>query len=299
MRILVTGGKGMLARTLAATLGASRRHEIHAPGHGDLDVTSAHSVSRMFAELRPEVVLHCAAHTKVDKCEDERDLAFAINDLGSANVARACTQAGARLVAFSTDYVFDGAKDGDYTEFDQPNGGLGVYGQSKWAGECAVRLNCPNHIIARVSWLYGPGGPSFVHTMLRLHRQGVPLIRVVSDQIGNPTSTPAVAAAVAELLEHPELKGTFHLTCEGAASWYDFAREIFALAGVEQRVEPCTTAEYPTRARRPANSCLAKTRLKSAGLAPMPQWQAALRTFLAVELPELERQARAAEAERG
>ncbi len=287
MRILVTGGAGMLARTLVDALRASRRHEVLAPGRADLDITDPGAVSRTFAEARPEAVLHCAAFTKVDLCEDERARAFAVNDQGSANVAQACRQHGARIVAFSTDYVFDGDREGPYSEFDTATGGASVYGQSKWAGECAVRLSCPNHVIARVSWLYGPGGPSFLHTMLRLHARGVPVIRVVDDQRGNPTSTAAVAAAVLEILERPELSGTFHMTCEGEATWYEFAKEIFAQAGLEQRVEPCTTAEYPTKARRPANSCLEKRRLAMAGMAPMPDWRDALRAFLAEELPRL------------
>ncbi len=291
MRILVTGGAGMLARTLVSALEASRRHTVTALGRADLDVIDPGSVVRAFDAAQPDVVLHCAAFTRVDQCEDDRALAFAVNNQGSANVAQACKQFGSRLIAFSTGDVFDGDRDMPYSEFDQATGGLSVYGRSKWAGECAVRLNCPNHVIARVSWLYGPDGPSFLHTMLRLHDRGTPLIRVVSDQRGNPTSTPAVAAAVLELLDRPELSGTFHLTCEGEASRYEFAREIFAQAGIEQRVEPCTTAEYPTKARRPANSCLAKRRLSMAGMAPMPDWRAALKTFLAVELPGLRRQA--------
>lgn len=287
MRILITGGQGMLARTLVSALEAEGGYEIFAPGRAELDITNADSVTRVFADFKPGTVLHCAAYTKVDQCEDERELAFAVNNQGSANVAQACTSVGARLIAFSTDYVFDGAKDGAYSEFDNATGGVNVYGESKWAGECSIRLNCPDHIIARVSWLYGPGGPSFVHTMLRLNKKGVPCLKVVDDQFGNPTSTLAVAQAVLCLLQRPDLKGTFHLTCEGEASWYEFAKEIFALAGVAQRVEPCASAEYPTKAVRPANSRLAKTRLQYAGLPAMPDWHDALQEFLTAELPAL------------
>ena len=286
MRILITGGQGMLARTLAKKL-LSQGHELSAPGRKELDITKAGQVSAVFAAFQPEAVLHCAAYTKVDLCEDEKTLAFAVNNQGSANVAAACQQLGARLIAFSTDYVFDGAKDGAYSEFDEATGGINVYGQSKWAGECSIRLNCPNHVIARVSWLYGPGGPSFVHTMLKLQAKGLPKLTVVNDQRGNPTSTEAVANAVCELLGHPEVKGTLHLTCEGETTWYDFAREIFAQAGLEQRVEPVSSAQYATKAKRPANSCLAKTRLAMAGLSPMPRWQDALHDFLREELPTL------------
>ncbi len=287
MRILITGGQGMLARTLANKLASKETHELLSPSRTELDITNAHQVSAFFARFQPEVVLHCAAYTKVDQCEDEPELAYAVNNHGSANVACACQQLGARLIAFSTDYVFDGKKDGAYSEFDQAGGAINVYGQSKWAGECAIRLNCANHVIARVSWLYGPGGPSFVHTMLKLHEKGMPKLRVVNDQKGNPTSTLAVASAVCELLERPDIKGTIHLTCEGETTWYGFAKEIFALAGLSQDVEAVSSSEYVTKARRPANSCLAKTRLSMAGLSPMPDWKEALALFLRDELPQL------------
>ncbi len=290
MRILITGGQGMLARTLAQKLALRQAHVLASPSRTELDITNAHQVSAYFARFQPEAVLHCAAFTKVDLCEDEPELAYAVNNHGSANVACACQQTGARLIAFSTDYVFDGKKDGPYSEFDQAGGAINVYGQSKWAGECAIRLNCPNHVIARVSWLYGPGGPSFVHTMLKLHEKGMPALRVVNDQKGNPTSTEAVANAVCELLDRPDIKGTIHLTCEGETTWYGFAKEIFARAGLSQEVEPVTSAEYVTKARRPANSCLAKTRLAMAGLSPMPGWQEALAGFLKQELPALQQQ---------
>ncbi|HIW00200.1 MAG TPA: dTDP-4-dehydrorhamnose reductase [Candidatus Desulfovibrio intestinipullorum] len=285
MRILISGGRGMLARTLAARLGTHADHVLAAPGREELDITDPLSVGRVFADFQPDVVLHCAAYTKVDQCESEPELASQVNVAGSAHVAAACQQAGARLIAFSTDYVFDGHS-GPYSEFSRPTGGLNVYGQTKWAGECAIRLNCPNHLIARVSWLYGPGGPSFVHTMMRLNREGRPLVRVVNDQKGNPTSTLSVACAIEELLDHPEITGTIHLTCEGEATWYDLAKAVFALTGREQKVEPCTSAEYPLPAARPANSCLLKERLKLCHLRPMPHWQTALKDFLASEFPD-------------
>ena len=168
-----------------------------------------------------------------------------------------------------------------------PDGGINVYGQSKWAGEQAVRTHCPDHVIARISWLYGPGGPSFVHTMLRLARQGHEVLRVVDDQRGNPTSTSAVAAALRHILLRPGLVGTFHLTCEGETTWYGFAREIFRLAGVEQCVVPCTSAEYVTPARRPENSCLEKRMLRLLGLPSMPHWQESLADFMRSQAREL------------
>lgn len=282
MRILITGGRGMLARTLAAELGKNPEHQIAAPGHDELDITSTLSVSRAFDAVQPEVVLHCAAWTKVDLCESDPARAHKVNVQGSAHIALACKQTGARLIAFSTDYVFDG-ENGPYSEFSSAGGAINVYGRSKWEGERIIRLDCPRHIIARVSWLYGPGGPSFVHTMLRLAREGRPSIRVVNDQHGCPTSTLAVARVIADMVQRPELVGTFHLCCQGETTWYDFAREIFARAGIAQAVEPCSSTDYPTPARRPANSCLVSSRLGPAGLGPMPHWKDALAEFLAKE----------------
>jgi len=216
--------------------------------------------------------------TQVDACETYPDKAFRVNALGSANVASAATPHGARLIAISTDYVFDGALDRPYHEFDMPAPKT-VYGASKWAGEEAVRHHCPDHTILRIAWLYGEDGPSFVHTMLKLGRQeGAPL-KVVSDQLGNPTSTDAVADLLAQLLDHP-IPGVVHGSCEEEASWFDFAQRIFAYGGIRREVQPCTTSEFPRPAPRPANSRLEKRMLRLAGLPAMPSWQDALANFL-------------------
>lgn len=294
MRVLITGGRGMLARSLVQVLNQEKpslpdpfdAFEVTAPGRDGLDITDPVSVGRVFAELQPQVVLHCAAWTKVDLAESHQEEVQVVNVQGSANVAQASKQVNARLIAFSTDYVFDG-ESGPYTEFSTPTGGINVYGQTKWAAERAIRLNCPNHLIARVSWLYGPGGPSFVHTMLRLHKEGKSPLRVVDDQTGSPTSTLAVARSIAEILQRPHLAGTFHLACAGQTTWFRFARTIFELAGLSQEILPCRSEEFPTPARRPANSCLASLRMAPSGLAPLPSWQDALKEFLALELPVL------------
>ena len=283
MKILLTGGRGMLGRTLCAELSEFQMIPTDLP---EADITDEHGINEVIRDCAPDAVIHCAAMTAVDKCETERDLAYRLNALGSANVASACARNGIRLIAISTDYVFDGASDRPYTEFDHAGGGHTVYGQSKFAGEEMIRHHCPNHVIARISWLYGAGGPSFVHTMLKLADGTRPELKVVSDQIGNPTSTLAVARKLREILLRPELTGTFHMTCEGEASWYDFALEIFLLTGVSQKVLPCSTAEFPRPAPRPANSRLKKMMLRLSGLAPMPDWRQALAEFLAKEFPE-------------
>ena len=221
--------------------------------------------------------------TAVDKCETEADLAYRLNAVGSMNVAAACHRHGVRLIGISTDYVFGGELDRPYHEFDIAGGAHTVYGASKYAGEEMIRRHCPNHVICRISWLYGPGGPSFVHAMMNLADGTRPVLKVVDDQHGNPTSTLAVARELAIILDHPELVGTFHMTCEGEATWAEFALEIFQLAGKNQEVQPCTTAEFPRPAPRPLNSRLEKRMLRLCGLPPMPDWHDALAEFMHCE----------------
>lgn len=274
MKILITGGTGMLGRTLVRRLAG---HDLRAPGSRDLDVTSATVVAEAIATWHPQVVIHCAAHTKVDACENEVERAFALNGIGSANVAIACQRHGARLIAISTDYVFRGDLDRPYREWDAV-GPCTVYGQSKLAGEDAVRTHCADHVIARVAWLYGPGGPSFLHTMRKVGAQAGDALKVVADQIGNPTSTDVVADTIELLLEHP-LVGTLHLTCSGETSWFGFAQAIFAQYGLTRGLKPCTTADFPRPAPRPANSRLEKTALRLHGLPPPQAWQEALARY--------------------
>ena len=281
--VLLTGGKGMLGRTLVRELGGE--FEIVPTDLPEADITDENAIDAVIAQASPDAVIHCAAMTAVDKCETERDLAFRLNARGTANVAAACRRHGVRLVAISTDYVFEGDADRPYTEFDRPTGGRTVYGQSKFAGEEAVRSLCPDHVIARISWLYGAGGPSFVHAMMGMADGTRPVLKVVADQHGNPTSTVAVAQALGNILKRPNLCGTFHLTCEGEATWAEFAEEIFRLAGREQKVQPCTTDEFPRPAPRPKNSRLEKMALRIAGLPPMPQWKDALAAFMTAEFP--------------
>ncbi len=275
-RILITGASGMLGRTLVRQW--SSRHDVVATDRGELDITDVRACSAVIASAAPEVVVHCAAHTAVDRCESEPEAAYRLNAVGTANVAIACQRHGARLIAISTDYVFSGDSAVPYQEWDVPAPRT-VYGASKLAGEVAVRTHCPDHAIVRIAWLYGPGGPSFVHTMLRLGAQAGEPIRVVDDQIGNPTSTDAVASGLDAIIERG-VAGTIHLTCAGSTSWHCFTREIFRLRGLGRAVVPCSTAEHPRPARRPANSRLDHLALRLHGLPPMPAWQDALAAFL-------------------
>lgn len=277
MKVLLTGGKGMLGRTLCAEL---TDFEVIPTDLPEADITDVAGFDALLKQIKPDAVIHCAAMTAVDKCEMEIDFAYKLNAFGTANVASACHRNGVRLIAISTDYVFEGNSDRPYNEFDTPNGGNTIYGKSKFAGEEAIHRHCPNHVICRISWLYGAGGPSFVHAMINLADGTRPELKVVADQIGNPTSTLAVARQLRNILIRKELVGTFHLTCEGEATWADFAAEIFRLKGIEQKIVPCTTAEFPRLAPRPANSRLDKMMLRLSGLPPMPHWKDALAEFL-------------------
>ena len=280
MRILITGGKGMLGRTLQQCW---QDWELIIADLPEADICDPAGFDKLIAESKPDAVVHCAAMTQVDRCETESELAYKLNAFGTGVVASACHRHGVKLAAISTDYVFSGDMGRPCHEWDIPAPKT-VYGASKLAGEEMVRIHCPDHLIVRVAWLYGVGGPSFVHTIRKAAAEGKDL-KVVQDQIGNPTSAFAVANHLRLLLERPELTGTFHLTCEGEASWYEFACELTRLAGLSPKIDPCTGKEYPRPAPRPADSRLEKRALKFAGLPPMPDWREVLAEFMKREFP--------------
>ena len=265
----------MLGRTLQRRLA---QHELAVADLPEVDITDGQAVERAFQGFRPDVVIHCAAMTQVDACETDSDKAFRVNALGSAYVARAAARCGARVIAISTDYVFDGALGRPYHEFDLPAPRT-IYGASKLAGEEAIRSHCPDHTILRIAWLYGEDGPSFLHTMLKLGAQTAEPLKVVDDQVGNPTSTDAVAELVERLLDTP-IPGVVHGSCEGETTWFGFARAIFACAGFRRELVPCTTDEFPRPAPRPANSRLEKRMICLAGFPAMPHWQKECEKFI-------------------
>jgi dTDP-4-dehydrorhamnose reductase len=253
-------------------------------GREALDLSRADEAIARVAEHRPGIVVNAAAYTAVDAAERERDLAFAVNRDGSAALADACAEIGASLIQLSTDYVFDGEKRGPYEE-DDPIHPLSVYGESKAAGEAAIRARLEAHVIIRTAWVYGPIGHNFVRTMLRLGGEREQ-VNVVDDQQGSPTSATEVARAVIAVVAalasgRTEGFGTYHFCGAGTTTWYGFARAIFA--GAEQRgmrvprtVAPITTAQYPTPARRPANSVLRSEKIARVfGVVARP-WQDAL-----------------------
>ena len=282
MKLLVTGGNGMLGRTLRRELGGE--YEIETADLPDWDITDADAFARKTAVAAPDVVVHCAAMTNVDGCESDREGAFRINEEGSRNVAIAAKAAGARVIAISTDYVFSGIPPREPWAWgeEDPANPKTVYGASKLAGERMVSLVCPDATIVRIAWLYGAGGPSFVHTMARLGSEEGPPLKVVNDQRGNPTSAKAVAGVVRFLLGRPDIVGVVHGTCEGQCTWYELASELFGLLGLKRELRPCTTAEFPRPAPRPANSALRKGVLNRAGYRT-PPWKEALAEFVESE----------------
>lgn len=278
MRILITGGKGMLGQDLTQVL--SSRHEVVALGRPELDVTDAGGVHQSVSRLTPEVVIHCGAWTAVDACEADPELAYRVNALGTRHVALACRNMGAAMAYISTDYVFDGAKPGPYLEWDRPNP-LSVYGASKLAGEQEVQHLLSRYWVIRTSWLYGLGGPNFVRTILAKGEAGEPL-RVVDDQIGAPTFTLDLARGVDSIVSEP-LYGVWHLTNGGSCSWYDFASTILRLAGLRDvPLHRIDSDQLGRPAERPRNSVLRNFVWESQGWPLLRPWGDALCDYLAL-----------------
>lgn len=278
MKILITGGKGMLGRTLQKELA---EHELIVADLPDWDITDDTGFVEKVGAARPDIIIHCAAMTKVDDCEAKRDLAFKLNEEGSRNVALAAKMCGARLFAVSTDYVFSGEPPREpwaWSETDIPRPRT-VYGASKFAGEQMIQMILPEAVIVRIAWLYGSGGPSFVHTMAKLGAQEGSPLKVVNDQRGNPTSTKVVADVLKFLVAKPDVSGIVHATCEEQCTWYDLTVELFRLLGLKREVVPCTTAEFPRPAPRPRNSALRKSVLNLLGYRT-PPWKDALAEFV-------------------
>lgn len=273
MKIVVTGANGQLGREVARQ-GAA--HELILTDYDTLDIVDSKAVGDFMREVKADAVIHCAAYTNVDGAEDDADGAFRVNVAGAQNMAAACLETGARMVYVSTDYVFDGQSQKPYREFDATNP-QSVYGVTKWQGEQIVKEILGRHYILRTAWLYGDGN-NFVKTMLRLAATNDTL-RVVHDQIGTPTSTEELTKAIFKLLSS-DAYGTYHGTCQGQCSWYEFACEIFRQAGKEVKVIPVTTDEFPRPAKRPAHSVLDNYMLRLTVGDPMGTWQQALQEYL-------------------
>lgn len=280
-RYLITGSYGQLGRALIDELRERGEHEYLAVDRDQMDITNRDAVMKVVKEYQPDVIIHCAAWTQVDKAEQEenKEKCRAINAEGTKNVADASVEVGAKLVYVSTDYVYDGTKDGVYVETDKVNP-LSVYGRTKYEGEEAARSN-PKHFITRTSWVFGDGN-NFVKTMINLAKTH-PELTVVDDQVGSPTYTVDLANKIIELA-NTEKYGTYHVNNEGFCSWHDLAEFAIKESGQDAVVHPVTTEEYYSGktgyAYRPLNSRLSKDKLEQAGFARLPEWQDAVKRYI-------------------
>jgi dTDP-4-dehydrorhamnose reductase len=272
VRILLTGAGGQLGRELVQVLS---KDEVHAFDHRSLDVGDRQEVVAALQQTRPVWVINAAAYNEVDMAEADPDRAFAVNGAGAGYLADAAAHAGAEIVHISTDYVFDGQKGEPYIETDPPNP-LSVYGRSKLEGELRVLNSGASACVLRTAWLYGAQGKNFVKAIQAAAQRGGPL-RVVADQVGSPTWTRHLARAISDLIRTPA-RGLFHVANQGSCSRFQFAQ---AIVGPSVEIEPISSAEAARAAPRPAYSALASVRWEAAGFMLLPDWQTALREFLA------------------
>jgi dTDP-4-dehydrorhamnose reductase len=272
MRVLITGGSGLVGRALVDVF--SRDHSISSPAHAEMDITDPRRVREVIEEFQPDRVIHAAATPDVDRCEQDPDAAYRVNALGAQHVALACGEGDIPLVFISTDYVFDGAQRIPYTEFDETRA-LNIYGRAKIAAENAVRTFCRKHYIIRSAWLFAPWGKNFVmDTLARLRRGDT--VRAVSDQHSSPTSAMDLAEAIARLVTQPDY-GVYHLANYGVHSRYEMAQAICRAAGLDEALaQPVSAAEVKRFAPRPAFTALRNYRLELIGQDFMRPFERAL-----------------------
>ncbi|MDY4487197.1 MAG: dTDP-4-dehydrorhamnose reductase [Candidatus Limivicinus sp.] len=276
MKVFVTGASGQLGFDVCLEL-ERRGIEHKGVSSKELDIRDDMAVQRMLEEYRPDAVIHCAAYTQVDRAEDEPEQCFAVNALGTRNIARACGAVGAKLLYISTDYVFPGTGQRPYEPEDE-TGPLSIYGKSKLEGEKAVKELLDRFFIVRISWAFGVNGGNFIRTMLRLSETH-DTVRVVADQVGSPTYTADLALLLCDMIQ-TEKYGIYHATNEGFCSWAELAEAVFSAAGKGTKVQRVTTEEYGAKAPRPHNSRLSKTRLTERGFSLLPPWQDAVARYL-------------------
>ncbi|HPU62970.1 MAG TPA: dTDP-4-dehydrorhamnose reductase [Mobilitalea sp.] len=283
-KILITGASGQLGQALNGLLKQNNEYRLYlTDSHGSddglikkMDISDEAAVEYEIQRTNPDIIINCAAMTAVDLCEKEKELAYKINSLGPKYLAITAEKTGAKLIHISTDYIYDGQAKSPYTEEAKANP-INVYGQTKLEGDNFVLKYCKKSFVLHTAWLYGKG-KNFVKTMLRMAGEGK-RIRVVSDQIGSPTSALELARVIMFLME-TESYGKYHATCEGSTSWYGFAVKIFELAGLDVEVEPITSDEYLTPAKRPAYSVLDNKRLREEHGYYMKDWIDALQEYM-------------------
>lgn len=276
MKFFITGVNGQLGYDVKRELLERGYTDILAPTRVDLDITNEDAVKKMIREYRPSVIFHCAAYTAVDKAEDEKEKCYQVNVLGTKYLTEAAKEVGAKIIYISTDYVFDGTKEGLYQIEDKVNP-VNYYGKTKYLGENFIR-EYDNHIIVRISWVFGINGKNFIRTMLNLaesHKE----LNVVCDQIGSPTYTKDLAGLLVNMFLS-NVKGLYHVTNEGYCSWYEFAEFIFKESRKKVKVHPILTKDYKTIAKRPLNSKLSKESLDDIGMKRLPEWQDAVKRYI-------------------
>ena len=277
MRFLITGVGGQLGYDVKKEL-LSRgysKEDILAPSRALLDITNKVRVIECVYNFKPDVIFHCAAYTAVDKAEEEKELCYDVNVNGTKYLVEAAKKVEAKIIYISTDYVFDGTKDGIY-QVDDPYCPVNYYGETKCLGEKLVK-EYANHLIVRISWVFGVHGNNFVKTMLKLAETKKEL-GVVCDQTGSPTYTKDLSKVLVEM-SLKDIRGIYHVTNEEYCSWYEFAKYIFEVNGIEMLVNPVLTQDYKTVAKRPLNSRLDKSCLDEIGIERMPSWQNAVKRY--------------------
>ncbi|MCI9537195.1 MAG: dTDP-4-dehydrorhamnose reductase [Eubacterium sp.] len=277
MKVLVTGINGQLGHDVMGEL-KKRGHEAVGVDIGEMDITDAGCVKRVMTQTAPEAVIHCSAYTAVDRAEEEVELCRRVNAEGTKNVAEVCAGLDCKLLYLSTDYIFSGEGERPWEPGDEPDP-LNVYGLTKFEGEQEIKSRMDKYFIVRISWVFGVNGNNFIKTMLRLGRENG-AVRVVDDQIGSPTYTYDLAVLLVDMIE-TEKYGEYHASNEGICSWYEFAKEIFAAAGMnEVEVTPVSSEEFPAKAKRPKNSRMSKEKLVKNGFNKLPSWQDAVKRYV-------------------
>ena len=277
MRVLVTGVKGQLGHDVMNEL-AVRGLEGIGVDVEEMDITDAKACKAVITQAKPDAVIHCAAYTAVDAAEDNLELCRRVNAEGTRNIAKVCRDLDISMMYISTDYVFNGTGERPW-EPDDHREPLNVYGLTKYEGEIAVEQNLQKYFIVRIAWVFGVNGKNFIKTMLRLGKERG-AVSVVNDQIGSPTYTYDLARLLVDMIQTDNY-GRYHATNEGLCSWYEFACEIFRQAGMDKvQVTPVSSDQFPSKAKRPANSRMSKDKLEEKGFKRLPAWQDALGRYL-------------------
>lgn len=272
MKFLVNGYTGQLGYDIVRELNKRGYNDIFHPDYPDVDITIEENVKNAIMNYNPDVIFHCAAYTAVDKAESDKEKCYDVNVNGTANIVKYAKEVGAKVIYISTDYVFDGTKEG-YYEVDDPICPIDYYGYTKELGEEKVR-EYDNHVIVRISWVFGINGNNFIKTMLKLAKTKDE-VNVVSDQIGSPTYTKDLAKLLVDM-SLSDKTGTYHATNDGVCTWNEFASYIFESNGINMKVNKILTKDYPTAAKRPHNSKMSKEKLIQDGFQILPHWKDAV-----------------------